>query len=45
MEVHVSVQRGPFDLDQRYAALPAAGDPLEKLVALIEFRIGIAFPW
>jgi transposase, IS5 family len=28
MEVHVSVQRGFFDLDERYAALSAAGDPL-----------------
>lgn len=28
-----------FDLDERYAALPAAGDPLEKLSALIDFEI------
>ena len=39
MEVHVSVQRGFFDLDARYAALSAAGDPLEKLSALIDFEI------
>jgi transposase, IS5 family len=37
--VHVSVQRGFFDLDERYAALSAAGDPLEKLSALIDFEI------
>lgn len=28
-----------FDLNERYAALSAAGDPLEKLVALIDFEI------
>lgn len=39
MEVHMSVQRGFFDLDARYAALSAAGDPLEKLRALIDFEI------
>ena len=33
------VQRGFFDLDARYAALSAAGDPLEKLSALIDFEI------
>ena len=27
----MSEQRGFFDLDERYAALSAAGDPLEKL--------------
>lgn len=31
MEGYVSVQRGFFDLDARYAAQSAAGDPLEKL--------------
>lgn len=35
----MSVQRGFFDLDERYAALSAAGDPLEKLGALIDFEI------
>lgn len=39
MEAHVSVQRGFFDLDARYAALSAAGDPLEKLGSLIDFEI------
>lgn len=39
MEGYVSVQRGFFDLDERYAALSAAGDPLEKLNALIDFEI------
>ena len=33
------VQRGFFDLDERYAALSAAGDPLEKLGTLIDFEI------
>lgn len=28
-----------FDLDARYAALSAAGDPLEKLGGLIDFEI------
>ena len=32
-------QRGFFDLDARYAALSAAGDPLEKLGGLIDFEI------
>ncbi|MEJ2410135.1 MAG: transposase [Novosphingobium sp.] len=35
----MSVQRGFFDLDERYVALSAAGDPLEKLSALIDFEI------
>lgn len=35
----MSVQRGFFDLDARYAALSAAGDPLETLSALIDFEI------
>lgn len=35
----MSGQRGFFDLDERYAALSAAGDPLEKLRALIDFEI------
>ena len=32
-------QRGFFDLDERYAALSRAGDPLERLSALIDFEI------
>lgn len=32
-------QRGFFDLDERYAALLAAGHPLEKLGGLIDFEI------
>lgn len=35
----MSVQRGFSDLDARSAALSAAGDPLEKLNALIDFEI------
>lgn len=35
----MSGQRGFFDLDARYAALSAAGDPLEKLGGLIDFEI------
>ena len=32
-------QRGFFDLDARYAAVSAAGDPLEKPGGLIDFEI------
>jgi IS5 family transposase len=32
-------QRGFFDLDERYAALSAAGDPLVKLAGLIDFEM------
>lgn len=35
----MSAQRGFFDLDRRYAALSAAGDPLEKLGAVIDFEL------
>lgn len=35
----MAAQRGFFDLDERYAALSAAGDPLEKLGGLIDFEI------
>jgi IS5 family transposase len=31
-------QRGFFDLDERYAALSKAGDPLERLAAVIDFE-------
>ena len=32
-------QRGFFDLDERYVALSKAGDPLERLSAVIDFEI------
>ncbi len=32
-------QRGFFDLDERYAALSAAGDPLERLAAVVDFEV------
>jgi hypothetical protein len=32
-------QPGFFDLDQRYAALSAAGDPLERLAAVVDFEL------
>jgi transposase, IS5 family len=32
-------QRGFFDLDERYAALSKAGDPLERLSAVVDFEI------
>lgn len=32
-------QRGFFDLDERYAALSKAGDPLERLSSVIDFEI------
>ncbi len=32
-------QRGFFDLDERYAALSKAGDPLERLSAVIDFEM------
>ena len=35
----MSDQRGLFDLDERYQRLSAAGDPLEKLSALIDFEM------
>ena len=31
-------QPGFFDLDERYAALSEAGDPLERLGAVIDFE-------
>jgi transposase, IS5 family len=30
---------GFFDLDERYAALSASGDPLERLSAVVDFEI------
>jgi len=35
----MSDQRGFFDLDERYAALSKAGDPLERLLAVVDFEI------
>jgi transposase len=32
-------QPGFFDVDERYAALSAAGDPLERLAAVVDFEI------
>src|SRR5918999_761333 len=32
-------QPGFFDLDERYAALSAAGDPLERLASVVEFEL------
>lgn len=32
-------QRGFFDLAERYAALPKAGDPLERLAAVVDFEL------
>ena len=32
-------QPGFFDLDERYGALSAAGDPLERLAAVVEFQL------
>ena len=32
-------QPGFFDLDERYAALSAAGDPLERLAAVVDFEL------
>jgi len=32
-------QRGFFDLDERYAALSKAGDPLERLLRIVDFEI------
>lgn len=34
----MSDQRGFFDLDERYAALSKAGDPLERLSAVVDFE-------
>jgi IS5 family transposase len=32
-------QPGFFDVDERYAVLSAAGDPLERLAAVVDFEI------
>lgn len=35
----MAAQRGFFDLDERYAALSAAGDPLERLAGVVDFEV------
>ena len=35
----MSGQRGFFDLDERYAALSRAGDPLERLAGVVDFEL------
>jgi hypothetical protein len=35
----VADQRGFFDLDERYPALSASGDPLERLAAVVDFEV------
>lgn len=35
----MSGQQGFFDLDERYGALSAAGDPLEKLAGVVNFEV------
>ncbi|MFC7557097.1 transposase [Pseudoroseomonas wenyumeiae] len=37
--VAMADQPGFFDVDERYAALSAAGDPLERLAAVVDFEI------
>jgi hypothetical protein len=37
--VAMADQPGFFDVDERYAALSAAGDPLERLSAVVDFEI------
>ena len=32
-------QRGFFELDERYAALSKVGDPLERLLSVLDFEI------
>jgi IS5 family transposase len=38
-EVRMAGQPGFFDRDRRYAALSAAGDPLERLALVIDFEV------
>jgi hypothetical protein len=38
-EDHVAGQPGLFDLNWRYSVLSAAGDPLERLGAVIDFEL------
>src|SRR5947209_12844654 len=35
----MSGQRGLFDIDERYAALSAAGDPLQRLASVVDFEV------
>jgi transposase, IS5 family len=35
----MSGQRGLFDVDERYAALSAAGDPLQRLASVVDFEV------
>jgi hypothetical protein len=35
----MSGQRGLFDVDERYAALSAAGDPLQRLASVVESEV------
>ena len=35
----MSGQRGFFDIDERYAALSAAGDPLQRLASVVDFEV------
>ena len=39
MEDVMADQRGFFDLDERYAALSKAGDPLDRLLSVADFEI------
>ena len=39
MGVRMAGQPGFFDLDERYGALSAAGDPLEKLAGVVNFEV------
>jgi hypothetical protein len=39
MGTGMAEQRGFFDLDERYAALSKAGDPLERLAAVVDFEM------
>ena len=39
MEAQVVGQPGFFDLSDRYAALSAAGDPLERLSSVVDFEL------
>jgi hypothetical protein len=38
-EARVAGQPGFFDLDERYAALSSAGDPLVRLALVVEFEL------
>ena len=38
-EAEMAAQPGFFDLSDRYEALSAAGDPLERLSAVVDFEL------